>query len=90
MATHSSIHVRGTPSHGQMSLVVAVCEAAKELDTTEQLNNNNPVLRSHGSRGTGINMCPPGISSVYLRRQERYNEPCCTDERAEAWVGGRL
>ena len=90
MATHSSIHVRGTPSYGQRSLVVAVCEAAKELDTTEQLNNNNPVLRSHGSRGTGINMGPPGISSVYLRRQERYNEPCCTDERAEAWVGGRL
>ena len=89
MATHSSIHARGTSSHGQRSLVATVWEAAKGLDTTEQLNSNNPLLRSHGSRGTGINMCPPGISSEYLRRQERYNEPRCTDERAEAWVGGR-
>ena len=69
--------------------MVMVCEAAKELDATEQLNNN-PLLRSRGSRGMGINMCPLGVSSVYLRRQERYNEPRCTDERAEARVGGRV
>ena len=90
MATHSSIHARGTSSHGQRSLVATVCEAAKELDTTEQLNSSNPLLRSHDSRGTGINMCPPGISSEYRRRQECYNEPRCTGERAEAWVGGRV